>query len=328
MIDYIEIKLRNFSGHFDNCEYVGDKYEKSIYRLYNHEEGKKIHMMLTYSPDTKTLTLSNSIRKWTLGGFSLLDLSSNNLKVALKKISRKLGITFEEIRKATFTKCEIGLNIRTRHPAYEVIPMIVKYSTFKRYYYSSETVKFKGTDLSLKIYDKCEELLVHNKSYDKKSKRAAFNKLSEVGVYFLRVEFNLFDNQSFINKGLMKIKTVGDIVDNFFDLYDFWTQEISRIVLLNKLVMSKNMTPKQYLIARVLEIDGYESFELSCIKRSEKNARSRIINEALEVIATYNDLKKYNTKKFKLDIFKSLKRIKKREKELDINLMLQNLNIK
>ena len=85
MIDYIEIKLRNFSGHFENCEYIGAKYGKSIYRLYNHEEGKKIHMMLTYSIDDQTLILSNSIRKWTLGGFSLLDLTSTNLNVALKK---------------------------------------------------------------------------------------------------------------------------------------------------------------------------------------------------------------------------------------------------
>ena len=135
----------------------------------------------------------------------------------------------------------------------------------------------------------------------------------------------MFDKQSFINKDLSHIKTIGHILDNYLELYSFWTKEMSRVVLLNKLIMSKEMTPKQYVIARVLEIDGFTSFERNCLKRGKGNVSSRIINEAIEVIQSFGNPIRYNTNKFKLDIVKNLKRIKKKEEGLDINRLTQNL---
>ena len=135
----------------------------------------------------------------------------------------------------------------------------------------------------------------------------------------------MFDKQSFINKDLSHIKTIGDILENYLELYSFWTKEISRIVLLNRLVLSKEMTPKQYIIARVLEIDGFTSFERNCLKRAKPNISSRIINEAIEVIHSFSNPIRYNTNKFKLDILKNLKRINNKEKELDIKRLSGNL---
>ena len=98
-----------------------------------------------------------------------------------------------EFRKATFTKCEIGLNIRTRIPVKDIVPMIVRYSTFKRYQFGFQTVGFIGTELDLKMYDKCEELLEHNKKYDKEAKRKAFKALADKNYNFFRIEFNMLD---------------------------------------------------------------------------------------------------------------------------------------
>ena len=329
MIDNIKITLRKFKGNLSdnpNLESHGKSFGSEIYRLYNHEgEDKEIYLLLKYNPEKQVLKIENSIRKWHLGGFSLLDLTEKSANRAFEKISKKLGITIDEFRKATFTQCEIGLNIRTRIPVEDIVPMVVRYSTFKRYQFGFETVGFNGTDLDLKMYDKCEELFLHNKKYDKKAKRKAFKALSDRNYNFFRVEFNMFDKQSFINKDLSHIKTIGHILNNYLELYSFWAKEMSRVVLLNKLVMSKEMTPKQYVIARVLDIDGFTSFERNCLKRGKGNVSSRIINEALEVIHCFSNPIRYNTNKFKLDILKNLKRIKGKEEGLDIKLLTENL---
>lgn len=329
MIDNIKITLRKFKGNLSdnpNLESHGKSFGSEIYRLYNQEgEDKEIYLLLKYNPDKQVLKIENSVRKWHLGGFSLLDLTEKSANRAFEKISKKLGITMNEFRKATFTKCEIGLNIRTRIPVKDIVPMIVRYSTFKRYQFGFQTVGFIGTELDLKMYDKCEELLEHNKKYDKEAKRKAFKALADKNYNFFRIEFNMLDKQSFINKDLSHIKTIGHILDNYLELYSFWAKEMSRVVLLNKLIMSKEMTPKQYVIARVLEIDGFTSFERNCLKRGKGNVSSRIINEAIEVIQSFGNPIRYNTNKFKLDIVKNLKRIKKKEEGLNINRLTQNL---
>lgn len=329
MIDNIKITLKNFRGHFDNCESKGVNYKSEVYRLYNFEgKDKEIYLLLKYKPETKVLTIERSIRKWYLGGFSLLDLTKNTATTTILKISNLLGIGIEDFRKATFSKCEIGLIIRPRIPANQLVPMIVKYSTFKRYNFACETVGFKGEDLELKMYDKTEELLARNKKngkYNQRAKEKAFKALSVNNYTFFRIEFDMFDKQSFINKDMSYVKTIGDILDNYLDLYSFWVKEISRIVLLNKLTMSKDMTSKQYMIARILEIDGFVSFEVNCLKRGKGNIRSRLLNEALEVISQFSSLRKYNANKFKMDILKNLKRIGKKEENLNIEDLVKIL---
>lgn len=329
MIDNIKITLRKFKSDLSrnsNLEFHGKSFGSEVYRLYNHEgKDKEIYLLLKYNPEKQILKIENSIRKWYFGGFSLLDLTKKSANNAFEKIAKVLGITKDELCRATFTRCEIGLNIRTRIPVKEIVPMIVRYSTFKRYQFHFDTVGFEGNDLSLKMYNKCEELLEHNKKYDKNAKEKVFNALQERNYNFFRIEFNMFDKQSFINKDLSYIKTIGHILDNYLELYYFWTKEISRIVLLNKLIMSKKMTPKQYVIARTLEIDGFPSFEYNCQQRAEPKNSSRIINEAIEIICSFSNLRKYNTHKFKLDIEKNLKRIKGKEKELDIKLLSKYL---
>jgi len=332
MIDNIRITLRRFKGNLSEntrLKRQGKSYNSEVYRLYNHEgEDKEVYLLLKYNSEKQVLVIENSIRKWYLGGFSLLDLTEKTANKAFSKIAKILDIDMTDFRKATFTQCEIGLIIRPRIPVGQLIPMIVKYSTFKRYNYSCETVGFEGEDFDLKMYDKTQELLDKNKKkgkYDQEAKKKAFKALSDRNYNFFRLEFDMFDKQSFINKDMGHIKTIGNILDNYLELYSFWVKEISRVVLLNRLVMSKDMTPKQYMIARVLEIDGFVSFEANCLKRGKGNARSRLLNEALEVIAQFSSLRKYNANKFKADILKNLRRIWKKEENLDVDTLAKIL---
>lgn len=328
MIDNIKITLRKFKGNLSenpNLESQGHLFKSEVYRLYNYEgKEKEVYLLLKYNSDKQELIIKNSIRKWYLGGFSLLDLTEKTANKAFSKISKILGIDMKDFCKATFTKCEIGLIIRPRIPVSQLVPMIVKYSTFKRYNFSCETVGFEGEDIKLNMYDKTQELLDKNKKkgkYDQKAKEKAFKALSDRNYNFFRIEFDMFDKQSFINKDMAHVRTIGDILDNYLGLYSFWVKEISRVVVLSRLVMSKDMTPKQYMIARVLEIDGFESFESNCLKRGAANARSRLLNEALEVIAQFSSLRKYNANKFKVDILKNLRRIGKKEENLNVDAL-------
>lgn len=325
MIDNIKITIQNFRGNFDCCKKVGFLYGKSVYRLYNHEKGKEIFLLLEYNGGKKELIINNSIRKWYLGGFSLSDLTQETAYKAFKKISQLLGIDLDDFRKATFTQCEIGLNLRMSIPAYEIIPLVVKYSTFKRYIYENETVGFIGTDRTLKMYNKCEELLDHNKKYDKKTKEHTFKVLTDKNYNFLRIELNMLDKQSFINKKLYKLQTIGDILDNYLSLYEFWIKEMSAVILLNELIMEEEMTSNQYMIAKILQLDGYNKFKNNCLNRSQGNTRSKLNKDALAVIDRYSNPKKYNTTKFKDDIIKNLERIKSKEKKLNIGQMTANL---
>jgi len=332
MIDNIKITLRKFKGNLSEnpkLELKGKSYKSEVYRLYNHEgRDKDVYLLIKHNREDGVLKIENSIRKWYLGGFSLLDLTEKTANKAFSKIAKILSIDMEDFRKATFTKCEIGLIIRPRIPVEQLVPMIVKYSTFKRYNFSCETVGFNGEDFGLKMYDKTQELLDKNKKkgkYDQKAKEKAFKALSDRNYNFFRLEFNMFDKQSFINRDMGHIKTIGDILDNYLELYSFWVKEISRIVLLNRLVMSKDMTPKEYMLARVLEIDGFVSFEANCLKRGTGNARSRLLNEALAVIAKFSNLRKYNANKFKVDILKNLRRIGDKEENLNIDALAKIL---
>lgn len=332
MIDNINITLRKFKGNLSenpNLELQGCSFKSEVYRLYNYEgKDKDVYLLIKHNREDGVLKIENSIRKWYLGGFSLLDLTEKTANKAFFKIAKILGIDMEDFRKATFTQCEIGLIIRPRIPVEQLIPMIVKYSTFKRYNYSCETVGFQGEDFDLKMYDKTQELLDKNKKkskYDQEAKKKAFKALSDRNYNFFRIEFDMFDKQSFINKDMAHVRTIGDILDNFIALYSFWIKEISRVVLLNRLVMSKDMTPKEYMLARVLEIDGFVSFEANCLKRGTGNARSRLLNEALAVIAKFSNLRKYNANKFKVDILKNLRRIGKKEGNLNVDALAKIL---
>ncbi|GAB6010084.1 hypothetical protein [Dysgonomonas reticulitermitis] len=113
MIDNIKITLRKFRGDLSEnpkLELRGKSYKSEVYRLYNHEgEDKDVYLLIKHNRKDGVLKIENSIRKWYLGGFSLLDLTEKTANKAFSKIAKILGVDMVDFRKATFTKCEIGL---------------------------------------------------------------------------------------------------------------------------------------------------------------------------------------------------------------------------
>ena len=322
MIDNISICLKNFEGvedNFKNCDYQGMSYKTKVYRLYNHEgKDKKIYLLVKYNKEKKTLSIDNSIRKWLLGGFFLLDLTEKRANDAFERLAYLLNISISDLYEANFTNCELGLTLNLRIPMEQLEPLIVRYSTYKRYCYEGKTVGFLGVDRELKIYDKYQELVDKNRTYDKLAKRNTLNAFKRQNYRFVRAELTMIDNQSFINSHLGCIRNIGDLLRHYQYLYYFWANELSKVFLVNKLVMNKSMTSRQYMIARVLENEGYSSFKINCLERSRGKEKGCLQDDLEKVVNVYGDKRVYNTETFRADIYRNLERIKDKGENIDM----------
>ena len=74
MVDYIKIILSNFSGDLNKkCRKVksrkliknpdNEKYDYDNFRLYNNSGSEKHYLKVSHNKDTKTVTLTGSLRK-------------------------------------------------------------------------------------------------------------------------------------------------------------------------------------------------------------------------------------------------------------------------
>jgi len=329
MIDNIRIHIKNFRGNFDKCEKQWESTKTECYKLYNHEGKEKgVFMLLEYNIKNNSLIIENSIRKWYNGGFTLVDLKKKSAMKTFEKIADALNISVLDLHEATFTKCELGLNLMVKVPIEQLEPMIVKYSTYQRFCYEGETVGFLGQDRKLIFYNKYKELIDKNdknKKYDKEIKKKVFDAFNKSNCYFLRAEVRMEDRQAFRNSKLGHINNIGDLLDCYQDLYYLWTKEMSKVILLNKLVMSKSMNSREYMIARVLEAEGYSSFKINCLEKSVANTKSILSKDAESVIRNYGSKKEYNTQKFKADIYRNLKNIKGKGENLDMKTITKIL---
>ena len=141
MIDSIKIILKDFSGDLSNCTFVepkklinnieGKKYDYVNYRLYNKSSSAKHYLSVSQNKKTGTVTLTGSLRKRSYNRVTLLDMSQSMFVQTLKGIAKELCIPFEELRRAKFTQCEVGANIRTRIPAIEMLPLVVDYAHYE-----------------------------------------------------------------------------------------------------------------------------------------------------------------------------------------------------
>ena len=240
MIDSVKIKIENFTGKMDNCEFDYSYKNIFIYQLYN--ESRDSSLKLIQNTSKNSLVIINSLRKWYLGETSLLDLNSKTFKKAILKLSKLLGISSVEICNGSVTQCEIGLNVKVRIPCEKIIPKICKYSSLKRYEYDGETVGFLGSNKELKIYHKCQEITANSQKGISKFK--AFARLQEKGNYFLRIEFTLLDKQSFEQHDLDFIRTIGDIATNYSVLYEFWTSQIDKVIMSNIIICLLYTSPE------------------------------------------------------------------------------------
>lgn len=351
MIDSIKIILKDFSGDLSNCTFVEPKklikdieekeYHYDNYRLYNHSQSAKHFLKVSKKTNkvTKkvTVTLTGSLRKRSYNRVTLLDMPQSKFVQTLKGIAKELGISFEELRRAKFTQCEIGANIRTRIPAIDILPLVVNYCHYKRIddYIEKGTLYFNGADRLLKLYVKDDEIAAHSFSEEKRIlKKMSFDKLKAKGIHHLRIEFTMKTHRSFKNRGMDYIRTVGDLIDHYSELYDFWTKEINRIVIYNKLKYNEAELPdKEKEIILGLEELGFfefvDSYQDCCIsnsktKDSKKSAKSDAFKDVRLVLDKYFDRKEYNKFTLRIDVAKYLIG-KSKSFQLNLPILIRNL---
>jgi hypothetical protein len=329
MIDSIKIILKDFSGNFKNCTFVEPKklikdidekkYDYDNYRLYNHSLSAKHYLKVKHNKKTGIVTLVGSLRKRTYNRVTLNDMSQADFVRTLKGITKELCISFEELKQATFTHCEIGANVRTRIPAIDILPLVVKYAHYKRIddYIDKGTLYFDGADRLLKLYVKDDEIAAHSFSEEKRVlKKKSFDRLKTKGIHHLRIELTMKNHRAFKNKGLDYIRTIKDLIDHYSDLYYLWTEEISKMLVYNRLKFNESeLTNKEKDIVLGLEelgffefVDSYQDF---CISRtttanSKKSAKSDAFKDVRVVLDKYFDRKEYNKFTFRVDVVKYL----------------------
>lgn len=348
MVDNIKIILSDFSGDLNKkCRKVksrkliknpdNEKYDYDNFRLYNNSGSEKHYLKVSHNKNTKTVTLTGSLRKRSYNRVTLLDMPQSKFIQTLKGIANDLNIPFEELKRAKFTQCEVGANIRTRIQAIDILPMIVDYAHYKRIddYIEKGTLYFNGADRLLKLYVKDDEIAAHTFSEEKRIlKKKSFDKLKMKGIHHLRIEFTLKTHRAFKNRGMDHIRTIGDLINCYSELYNFWTKEISRIVVYNSLKYNEaELSEKEKEIVFGLEnlgffdfVDAYQdSYMLnSSTVKSVKSAKSKAFTSICEILDKHYDRKIYNKYNLRADVAKYLIGKSKRF-NLDLPILIRNL---
>jgi len=332
MIDFIKSIIPKFDGNLNACHLHCTYAESISYRLYKTVEKKGAFLSLNLKTKTKTLRISGSFRKWYFGSSSLANFDANSFHKALQHLSKMLSLPYSIICKSMVSQCEMGLNVIIRIPCEKIIPKIIQYGHLKRYEYAEETVGFNGSNKKLKIYHKCNEILAKQSNKLSASTKRVFAILQEKGNYFLRIEFTLFDKQSFVQHDLGYINTLGDIDLHYNALFDFWTKQVNKIVMSNIIIFDEAMTPREYQIGLCIATNGFNDFVHECLKRCKsktdaglRTARSKAYKEILEVSNKYSSNQEYNKNSLRVDIAKNLIRISSNDKTLHLPVLIKNL---
>lgn len=334
MIDRIKITLEDFSGNFENCKNITkkefidypDRKQYDNFVLRNKTELDKHDLSVSQTKSTKKVTIEGSIRKWNYNNATLLDLTKTSFERALRNIAKELNISFEELMQGNVTQCEIGLNINVSIQAIDILPMVVYYAHFKRRAERIDegTLYFIGYEKKAKLYAKPKEIADKSSIIKQEGRKNAFKIMQDKGNDFLRIEFTLDDQNAFNHHKMKHIQNLGDLLDNYSDLYRFFVREIKRFVIFNKLsYQDKKLTPKEKHIIYGLENFGFETFleeyRAECIERAEKarskiSAKSDAFRDVVTILKKYASAEDYNFETFNDDIMKSLFRKSKEEK--------------
>jgi len=207
-------------------------YSPFRYKIWNGEIQRKGCYLTVeaYNVGKKSLRIVGSLRKWYYGEDSLADLTRKDFICAIKLLSEKLQIPFDEFLKFDFYKVEIGRNIRLKVPVASFLSLVAGFSS-NSYILRQEigwrhfrTYRFKAT-----LYDKIKEI-------KKKSKKGLIKELEEIHqpieeLNVLRVEFTIMRGKAELQKKL-GYSTIYDFVENYRDLYVFFWMNCQEFQLL------------------------------------------------------------------------------------------------
>ena len=341
MIDNIKITLpiRLTEDNFRNC--AKEKTEKygSSRKLMN--EMKNHSLTIFQNKNSSKVIIRGSLRKWYFGKYSLLDFTKESFRRAMNKLAKSLNMDLEDLHQGKITQCEIGLNVRTRISCEKIIPNIVEYGRLinpNNYHNLDETTYQNGYDKKFIAYDKCKEIVNGCHNFKKRiRKKNAFETLADKGYHFLRIEIRLFDKKSFNNHKLGHITCLSDLYNNWGNLYEFFTFQISKLTIYRPIAISEKMSKKELRLAEFLNGEDFASdynakiTELlsQCKSQTAKglsSAKSRMHNKIKRIIFQYGRKEEYSNIQLRVDVALNLIRIcKYKEENLDLPYLIRNL---
>lgn len=340
MIDRVKITFtrEHFKGSFEKCS----KPIRGKYCTYHFLQNAKKDHRLVIRIDNKTgsVSVEGSLRRWMFGTNTLLDLTRKTFKRCIFKVAAALNMSLSDFGQGKITQCEIGLNIRVRESCDRIVPSIIEYGRMrnaKNWGHKNETVYFNGSDKKFIAYDKAKEIVAKTKGRKNKAQKDnAFRVLANHGYHFLRIEFKLFDHRSFCLHYLEHIENVADIYTNWENLYEFWTYEVSKLLLFSHIDCTKIKDEKEYLLTlfinSIQDIECYREKlkELlgHCNRKTQKStntARHKLHKKIISLFDRCGKREEYNKYKLRADVFLNLLRIQKKGEDLEKSFLIRNL---
>ena len=161
--------------------------------------------------------------------------------------------------------------------------------------------------------------------------------MADKGYHFLRIEIKLFDKKAFTNHKLGHITCLSDLYNNWGNLYEFFTFQISKLTIYRPIAISEKMSKKELRLAEFLNGEDFPSdynakiTELlsQCKSQTAKglsSAKSRMHNKIKRMIFQYGRKEEYSNIQLRVDVALNLIRIcKYKEENLDLPYLIRNL---
>jgi len=350
MIDNVTIRLKDFSGNFENCrikpkrkvlikslEPEKDDEKSDVYQLKGGTKNNPYYLKVWQSRKTGKVFIQGSLRKWVMGNHCLHDLTLSMFIGAIESLAEKLNICFDELTNGRITRCEIGQSVSTKHPIPEIMNALAMHGQLKmaknlRY---ETTIYFKNEgseDIKqMKVYDKTAEVASKGKSGHKKMVKG----LNRNGISMLRIEVTLYNKKSFEGEKILREAfdirpkidiTVGDLILNYSTLYEYWASEVNKFVVFSAIDENKKVPKrKRSIVEELKELGAEKSLEdlveekkNLCPKEyktpaSFRNARSKIRKKYVDAVAEFHSTETYRKNLLKMDATRHLKRKSNRE---------------
>lgn len=290
MLDNVTVvtnNLRIFShldvGFFDNNKARFEPIQNSVnrYKLNNSFKGSNsAYLRIDAYLETSFLKITGSLRKWYYGQLSLNDFTSSDFVRAIRMLGEYLGISYSDMLSMDFSSVEIGMNIRskTNFTTFKQHMKGFKNKTYKSVVYETATY-FKNDSFEIKLYDKIEEIKTKLKSKKKIMDIDEIEFLDRNKNYF-RVEFKIRKGKARIYSKT-KIKTIGDAIDNFNELYIFFWNSLKELQFVSDECKTIEFNPEagtikeftNYLYNYALDSLGFDNVMALTRKLDKKNQR-------------------------------------------------------
>lgn len=329
MIDNIKLYFaaHQFNGNFSNCVLIEKKETRNEWRLNNPHNNSHISIWEHFNG---VLTIKGSIRKWQLGKYSIEDLTLSSFSNATKQIAELLGISWDNLCSVSATQIEFGFNIPISIPYSLFHKKIVSYATHRNNVIRGKgrTVNNYGTiyfgkrecDFRLKIYDKGKEIQDNTDFIDEVG-------LSDSHPNIIRIEFTADDKKSFTRKGLAKIASINDLIENWENIRELWAYEVGRITLQNVISDTSDLSLNDILCSEALNLylwtDSIKILEEHITeqyhtKKSVTTAKTKLYARINYLFDNYSDKNDFRKIDFYKDIIRYFADINSNEEQINL----------